>query len=117
MTEPFRELFAAIDSEDSDAFVAFLTDDAVFRYGSWEPVVGRENVRLAVAGFFQTIKALRHNVLNTWQVGDVIFSQGEVTYTRLDEKQVTVPFLNLFKMQGDLIQEYSIYIDPTPLFA
>ena len=43
--------------------------------------------------------------------------QGEATYTRKDDKMVTVPFLNLFKMKGALVSQYIIYVDISPLYA
>jgi uncharacterized protein (TIGR02246 family) len=50
-----RDLFAAIDSMDAEAFAAFFTDDGMFRYGSQPPVQGRDAVRDYVAGFFSSI--------------------------------------------------------------
>jgi len=40
-----------------------------------------------------------------------------VTYTRHDGTNLTLPFVNVFAMRGDLIQDYLIYIDATPLYA
>lgn len=42
--------------------------------------------------------------------------QGSVLYTRLDGRQVKVQFTNIFHMDGDLIQDYLIYIDNGPLW-
>jgi ketosteroid isomerase-like protein len=109
------DLLASIDAMDADRFVSFLTDDAVFRYGSNPPTEGRPAVREYVAGFFTMFKALRHTALGVWAHPDAVFVQGEVEYTRHDGSAVAVPFLNCFKMQGDKIREYLIYIDPTPL--
>ena len=47
----------------------------------------------------------------------ILVSQGVVTYTRLDGGKVTVPFVNVFSMQGKLVQDYLIYVDNTPLYA
>ncbi len=60
-------LFKAIDAKDTDSFVAYLTEDAVFRYGSQETVQGRAAIGEYVSGFFSTIKALRHHVVETWE--------------------------------------------------
>ena len=40
-----------------------------------------------------------------------------MTYVRLDGRSVTVPFVNVFAMRGNLVQDYLIYIDNTPLYA
>ena len=51
-------LFAAIDAQDGAAFVSYLTDDAVFRFGSAPPVRGRAAVQEAVEAFFASIAGL-----------------------------------------------------------
>ena len=38
-------------------------------------------------------------------------------YTRLDGRQVSVPFVNVFHLRGGEIARYLIYIDNAPLFA
>ncbi len=111
------QLFQAIDRMDSRSFAQFLTEDAIFQFGNAKPVIGRQNVRDAVGGFFSSIKGIGHKLLGRWQVDDVVFIQGEVTYTRKDDKSVTVPFLNLFKMKGPLVSQYVIYVDVSPLYA
>jgi ketosteroid isomerase-like protein len=94
-----------------------LTDDAVFRYGAQEPVNGREAIRGYVDGFFGTIASLEHQVIETWKGDGSLVCRGEVAYTKLDGARVRVPFTNVFRLEGDLIREYLVYIDPTPLMG
>jgi hypothetical protein len=75
------------------------------------PVSGKKNVRDAVAGFFSSIKGISHKLTGTWSVDDMVFVQGESTYTRKDGTTLTVPFFDLFKMRGSLVSQYIIYID------
>ncbi len=112
-----HKLTASIDAMDADTFVSFLTEDAQFRYGSNPPTVGRGAIRDGVAMFFTQFKKLRHSLTGTWTHPDVVFMQGDVTYTRLDGSDVTVPFVNCLKMRGDKVHEYLIYIDPSPMAA
>ncbi len=112
-----QELTASIDAMDADTFASFLTEDAQFRYGSSPATVGKENIRDGVAMFFTQYKKLRHSLIGTWTLPDVVFMQGDVTYTRLDGADITVPFVNCLKMRGDKIHEYLIYIDPSPMAA
>ena len=60
-------LFKAIDAKDTDSFLTYLTEDAVFRYGSQEAVHGRAAIGEYVSGFFGSIKALQHHVTETWK--------------------------------------------------
>jgi ketosteroid isomerase-like protein len=110
-----EDLLASIDRMDADKFVSYLTDDAQFRYGSTPPVVGREAIRKHVGQFFGMFKELRHQLLGTWTHPDAVFVQGEVTYVKHDGSALTLPFVNCFKIRGEKIHEYLIYVDPTPL--
>ncbi len=112
-----RELLASIDAKDPDAFVSFLSDEAIFRYGSQEPVHGKPAIREYVAGFFGTVEALEHRVLRTWNGEDSLVCQGEVTYTKHGGAKVTVPFTNIFGLEGDKVRDYLVYVDPTPLMG
>ena len=110
-------LFAAIDAQDGAAFVSFLTDDAVFRFGSAPPAQGRAAVQAAVEGFFGSIAGLSHSIDRTAGQGNTLFLEGKVTYTRHDGGQVVIPFVDVFEYEGELIAEYKIYIDISPLYA
>ncbi len=110
--------FEAVDAKDAPRFVTFLTPDAVFRYGNAPPITGLDATREAVAQFFNAVKALRHALLDTWTQGEMVFCKGEVSYTRHDGSAAgPFPFFNVFRMRGDQIAEYLIYVDISPLFA
>ena len=110
-------MFAAIDAQDTAAFVGYLTDDAVFRFGSAPAVRGRDAIRAAVDGFFGTIAASAHVVHNTLEDGSTRVCEGDVTYTRLDNREVTLPFADVLEYDGEKIAHYKIYIDIAPLYA
>jgi ketosteroid isomerase-like protein len=110
-------IFADIDAFDPDKFVAHLTENVTFRFGNGEPVVGRANVRDAVAGFFGTIDGLTHHILSVWDIGDVTVAQIDVEYVRKDGKHVTVPNADILVFDGDLVSNWQIYIDLAPVFA
>lgn len=114
---PLSEVLKSVDSKDADTFSSYLADDAVFRYGSQDPVKGRQAVRDYVAAFFGTVAALQHRVLETWEGDESLVCRGEVTYTRHDGIQVAVPFANVFKLGGRQIRDYLVYVDPTPLMG
>ena len=106
-----------IDAKDAQGFANFITEDGTFRFGNNPDVVGRDNIRDYVAAFFSMIHSSEHEIVNHWKGDGTVVWQGSVKYTRLDKKQVTVPFTNIFNMHGNLIKDYLIYIDNTPLFA
>jgi ketosteroid isomerase-like protein len=110
-------MFAAIDTKDSAAFVSYLTEDAVFRFGSAPPVQGRDAIQAAVDGFFTTIAGCSHKIANSLSQGDTVVCEGDVTYERHDGASVTLPFTDVLEYSGDLISHYKIYIDVGPLYA
>lgn len=112
-----KELFAAIDRNDSKRFVEFLTDDAVFRFGSAPAVQGHAAIEEAVSGFFSAIAGCRHRLTASWNGKETYACEGEVTYRRHDGSEVTLPFADVFDLRGKMICGYRIYIDIGPLFA
>lgn len=112
----WKGLFATIDARDVPGFLSFLTPDAQFRFGNAPTIVGHQAIDAAVAGFFASIAACRHQLLRTWAAGTAVACEGAVAYTRHDGSTVTVPFANVFELRGAKIAAYRIYIDNSPLF-
>ena len=110
------DLFKAVDARDTERFLGFLTDEASFRFGSAPLAQGKEAIRAAVDGFFSTIAACQHVLARIVVDGDVIICEGEVTYTRHDDSQISLPFANIFELEGELISSYKIYADAGPLY-
>jgi len=111
------DIFTAIDAKDGATFVSYLTEDAIFRFGSVPPVQGRDAIQAAVEGFFTTIAACSHEILNTLRQDDTLVCEGVVTYTRHDGSEISLPFTDVFEYEGSLVAHYKIYIDIGPLFA
>lgn len=112
-----RDLFAAIDSKNAETFVDYLTPDALFRFGSAPVAEGRDAIKAAVGGFFESINGLQHQVKMAMRQGDTLVCEGDVTYTRHDGTTITLPFADVFEMDDGLIAGYKIYMDIGPLFA
>lgn len=110
-------LFDSIDAQDTDTFLGFLTEDAVFRFGSAPELRGHDAIRAAVDGFFASVAGSRHELKNTLFNDKTLVCEGEVTYRRHNDSELTLPFVNVFELDGDLISVYKIYIDVGPLYA
>lgn len=111
------DLFESIDEKNVDRFLHFLTDDAIFRFGSAPQVQGQSQVRDAVNEFFATIAGCKHKLNKVLADDGTIVCEGEVTYIRNDESEITLPFVNVFETAGELISHYKIYADAAPLYA
>ena len=114
---PHPTLFEDIDSMVPEAFAKHLSEEVSFVFGNSEPVVGRENVRETWAGFCDAIAGVSHTVLEQWVSGPVTIVESLVTYTRKDESTVSLPVVTIYRGEGELIDDYRIFMDVQPLFA
>lgn len=117
MSRDVAQVFTDIDALDADKFVAHLTPDVAFRFGNADPVIGRAAVKEAVVGFWATIDGLTHHMRNVWELGDTAIVQADVEYRRKDGKTVTVPNADILTYDGDLVRDWRIYIDISPVYA
>lgn len=109
-------LFQSIDNRDTETFLAFLSDDVLFRFGNADPVSGKAAVGEAVGGFFGSVKDIRHELVASWEEDGVIICHGTVTYTRHDSTTLSVPFANILGIDDGLINKYLIFADISELY-
>jgi ketosteroid isomerase-like protein len=117
MSTMTTDLLADVDRMDAKAFASYLAEDCVLRFANADEVVGRDAIEGAIAGFFTTIKGLSHHVLDQWDVDDTTIVQFETTYTRMDDRRVTVPAVTIYRRGAELIDDYRIYVDLSPVYA
>jgi limonene-1,2-epoxide hydrolase len=117
MARRCREILDVVDEQDAGRFAGYLTEDGSFCFGNLDPAVGRSAIVAAVTAFFATIAELTHEVLGVWVDGDVVVCEMTVTYQRLDGRSVTLPACNVFRMRGELVHDYRVFIDVGPLYA
>ena len=110
------DLFAAIDRFDTETFASYLDEDARFKFANIPVITGKNNIFEFVAGFFQSIKAIRHKNFEIYELEGIRFVLANVTYTRLDGTTLSVDFSNTFKLKGNKIKDYLIFIDNSELF-
>ncbi len=108
-------LFASIDRKDVRGFSSYLAKNVDFRFGNAPMVSDRETASSAVQQFFESVKALRHTIEETWEQGDQVVCHGTVTYTRHDDSRLSVPFANIFTLREDQISRYLIFADLSDL--
>lgn len=112
------DVFATMDAGDVDAMVAHMTDDVSTQFGNQPEVCGKSAFRALFKQVGQAIKGFRHEVLDLWHAVedfDVWVVRLNVAYQLLDGSTVTLPCCNVFRMCGDLISEYRVYVDIGPV--
>ncbi|MDQ1514725.1 MAG: hypothetical protein QOE80_555 [Actinomycetota bacterium] len=110
-------LFADIDTMVPEAFAQHLAEDVTMRFGNAPPMHGREACREAWAGFCELVDGVHHEVVNQWELGDTTIAETAVTYTRKDGARVTVPVVTIYRAGAQMIDEYRVFLDLTPVFA
>ena len=116
--EFLREVFRRVDALDPAAFAELFAPDGKLVFANGDPMVGPAAVEAGVAGFFTTIKGLRHTIVNEWhEQGDSVV-ELEVTYDRTDGKQVAVPVATIYHRRDDgLVDDYRVMFDLAPVYA
>jgi len=103
---------------EPEAFTRHLADDVRFTFGNAETVVGRDNVRDVWAGFCDGIDGVSHSVIEQFDgAGGATIVESTVTYTRKDATTITLPVVTIYRGEGDLIEDYRIFMDVAPLFS
>ena len=116
------ELFSRIDAMDVAAVLGMFTDDGAVRFANQERVVGRPGVQQAVETFLSTVRALNHSItgvwLGSWEEGEVVCVESEVTYMRLDGVRLApLPATTTLRLKQGLVKDFRVFMDPSPLFA
>ena len=97
-------------------FFGQFHENASFRFGSQDPVVGLQAIKAYVEGFLGTIAAMEHDIHHRMVDQHSIAISGDVRYSLKDGRVVLLPFCDLWRLSAEYkIVDYRIYCDPTPL--
>jgi hypothetical protein len=101
-----------------DRFAQHLREDATMRFGNAFPIHGRDACRQTWARICATVDEVAHDVVAQWDVNGATIAETNVTYTRKDGVEVTIPVVTIFRPGGDeLIRDDRVFIDLAPVFA
>ncbi|WP_028924519.1 nuclear transport factor 2 family protein [Pseudonocardia acaciae] len=110
--------FKAVDSRDAAAVAGFFAADGRMTFGNNEPLVGPAAVEQVIAGVFAAVAGIEHRILRDWYPGDDTLTEADVTFTKHDGSQVTVPAaVHWHATPNGKIDDMRVYIDLAPVFA
>ena len=109
-------MFKAIDSKDTAQFMTFLDSACLFRFGNSPSVQGKENIKIAINQFFESIASVSHSITDAWDIPGGIVCHGEVSYTRKDGIYLMLPFANILLGADKNITNYLVFVDTSNLF-
>jgi len=114
--ENILRLLKSIDDSDVKTFLDYLDEDANFKFANLPVVKGKKNISEFLDGFFKSIKSLQHKNLEIYELDGIRFVNGNVTYTRHNGTTLSVDYSNTFKLKGDKIFDYLIFVDNSELY-
>jgi limonene-1,2-epoxide hydrolase len=118
MRPPTRNLFAVVDAMEVATITALFAEDRRVVFGNGQPIVGLDEIRTGITAFLDTIAGQHHAIVKEWNVGDDTIVELKVTYTRKDNRQVTIPCVTIFHTDGvGKIDDYRVYFDVAPIYA
>jgi len=115
MADTCVRLFGRGEAMDSEGFVGFFTDTPMYQFANGEPCLSKREIFDSVEAFFSAVDALYHDIRNVWEDGDTVFVEMDVQYWRHDGTSVTLPCSDIFRFNGNKIEELRIYMDANPL--
>lgn len=115
--EILDRLFGAVDRKDLDAYLACFTEDAEYKAGSLPAVFGHQAIQEFGARVIPYFDNVVHNIKDSWQEGDTVICELELTYYRKDGKVVTVPCLDVIRLKDGKVKSLRAYLDASPAFA
>ena len=104
-----------VDALDVEKVAAWFTDDGTVVFANHPPAVGRSAITAALGGFMSSIRGMKHEFRNVWDVGATTVFEARVTYTCKDGTVVVIPAATVLERRGDKIRSCRIYVDHAPL--
>lgn len=113
-----KKLLAEVESNNLDKYLSFFTDDAEYKIGNAEPLIGHQGIGELASSVSQTIQSVTHDIKNIWQVEDnIAVCQADVIYNRKDGKVFKLPNITILRFRGEKIHKYQAFIDASPVFS
>lgn len=100
---------------DATLFGTLFGPQASFQMGGLPKVVGPQAVSGFVGGFFQSVQKVEHQLLEAWEMADTLIYRADVTFTKLDGRRLSAPYVNVLKFADGALREYQVFIDMSPL--
>eukprot|EP00898_Chlorokybus_atmophyticus_P002971 jgi/Chlat1/3675/Chrsp24S03849 len=113
-----KVLFSRGEAHDHIGFVTFFTDTPVYQFGNFEVALNKDAIGKSGKNFFDSIKAVYHDIKEMWQVDECVYVEMDVMYWRLDGSLITLPCMDIFRVDAasGKFSELRIFMDVNPVF-
>jgi ketosteroid isomerase-like protein len=111
-------MFADGDSLDVERAMRHLSDDVSMRICNQPVAVGKAAARASFVELTQSFAALRHEVLNVYDVTpELTVTECRAIYTLKNGRTVENLSCNHLRHRNGLVYDNRIFMDPSPIFA
>jgi limonene-1,2-epoxide hydrolase len=105
------QFMAAIESQDVDGALAFVTDDVSYENVPIDPIVGKEAVGATLRGFLAPASEVDWQILRTITAGNVVVNE-RLDRFRIGDGWLELPVAGFFEITNDgLISRWRDYFD------
>jgi ketosteroid isomerase-like protein len=105
------------DQMNAVAFSELLTTDVKFRFANNDLWTGRDAVVSGLDYLFSKITALKHDLKGIYVKGRGYAVEAIANYKMKDGKLISLPVVSVMKYRGNLIEDYRIYMDISPVMT
>ncbi|TKC92264.1 nuclear transport factor 2 family protein [Trinickia terrae] len=112
-----RNVYRDVDAMDPRRLTAHLTPDCTFVFANADPVTGSAAIESHLRAFMEMFDGMTHEIDAAWRAGDVVISRLRVAYRRKDGIRKVYPAAVIWRMRGELIGEFTVFIDASTLFS
>jgi len=115
----WRKSLVGDEQLDGNILAELWHPEGSFQIASMPRVTGRENIRAFFKQFFSMglFTKLEHEMLEVWDMDEVLIYSAVAIYTRKDGSQLRSPYTNTVKFRDGQFWDYRVYIDTHALLA
>jgi uncharacterized protein (TIGR02246 family) len=112
-----HDMCAAVDTGQAERFGAWFAEDATYRFGNGDVLVGRDAVVAATAGAATSLPWVRHEIVQVAELGDQLFCRFVISTAAPDGTEVAMPCVTVIELAQNAVVDYRVHIDLTPAFG
>jgi ketosteroid isomerase-like protein len=113
--EYIREYFSEVDRMKPDGLLAWYADDASFRFSNQETARGKQAIGELLAGFYGTVRSMRHEPLGIWHDADSGAMEASAHFELPDGRTVELPAVSVLRVRNGLVHDFRFVMDASPL--
>lgn len=117
MGDWWQDYYDDVDNQRLDSLEARHAKDVLVTVAGTPTLHGIADAMAGQREFLTLFKSLRHDFVNTWEIGDTAVLEAVVTYVRHDDQSVEVPCTTILHRTDDLVDSVRMYLDLAPVFA